>query len=49
LDIFKVKFYDLKAAPVIEFLIQSYPKYVTVEELPMNTMQDKVIIFQETK
>jgi hypothetical protein len=32
-----------KAAPVIEFLIQSYPKYVTVEELPMNTIQEKVI------
>lgn len=33
----------LQAAPAIEFLLKSYPNYVTVEELPMETIEEKVI------
>lgn len=36
-------FLFLKAAPAIEFLLKSYPNYVTVDELPMETIEEKVI------
>ncbi|CAF0898292.1 unnamed protein product [Brachionus calyciflorus] len=37
---------DTDAAPSIEFLLNSYPKYVTVDELPMETIEDKISVAQ---
>ncbi len=36
---------ELDTAPAIEFLINKYPKYVTVEELPLSTVEEKVGYF----
>ncbi len=36
---------ELDTAPAIEFLINKYPKYVTVEELPLSTVEEKVSYF----
>jgi bifunctional lysine-specific demethylase and histidyl-hydroxylase NO66 len=35
---------EVDAAPAIEFLIKSYPKYVTVDELPMETDEEKIVV-----
>ncbi len=31
------------AVPAIEFLIKNYPNYCTVDELPLQTMEEKVM------
>jgi hypothetical protein len=41
--VFLIKIINLKVAPAVEFLIRSYPKYVTVEELPLETIDERVI------
>ncbi len=32
----------LQMAPAVEYLLHSYPDYVTVDSLPMNNVDDKV-------
>lgn len=34
---------DSEVAPAIEHLIKFYPKYVTVEELPLESIEEKVM------
>ena len=36
---------ESEAAPAIEQLITSYPKYITVEELQMDSIEEKVLFF----
>lgn len=35
---------ETEVAPAIEFLIKSYPNYVTVEELPLKTEEEKLVV-----
>ncbi len=36
---------ESQAAPAVEFLIKSYPNYVTIDEIPLKTVEEKVIKF----
>lgn len=35
---------ESEAAPAIEFLINNYPEYCTVEDLPLKTMEEKIVV-----
>lgn len=35
---------ESEAAPAIEFLIKNYPNYCTVEELPLKTIEEKIVV-----
>jgi lysine-specific demethylase/histidyl-hydroxylase NO66 len=35
---------EVDAAPAIEYLIRAYPRYVTVEQLPMGTDEEKITV-----
>lgn len=43
---FEVKYVecDLSAVPAFQFLLRAHPKFIPIEELPLETLEDKVSI-----